>query len=305
MSIRTQSILIVASVLLVVGFLFYAGLDNFRMDYSEDQYRLADEGYVYSLISPDERHELPGVLREISGLTWLGQQTLACVQDEDGIVFFLNVVSGQIEREVKFAGKGDYEGIAHKGDSIYVLRSDGVIFAFQDNRAHKQKAEKIPTALSRSNNAEGLDFIPFDEGLLIACKDKPGIDKTHNGRALYTMPLHRGQNDSIYLKVLILTEEYNELLQQRGLNSVQHQQFKPSGIARHPFTNHLYVISSTGKILIVLDQSGNLDNAVPLNPKLFRQPEGIAFDDQANLFIASEGKESKGYILKFNRANNL
>jgi uncharacterized protein YjiK len=38
----------------------------------------------------------------------------------------------------------------------------------------------------------------------------------------------------------------------------------------------------------------------PLNPALFRQPEGIAFDNENNLYISNEGDDiSKGNVLKF------
>jgi uncharacterized protein YjiK len=303
MSIRTQAILIGASVFIVFGMLFYAGLDYFNADYSDDRYLLKDGDVQYNMMEPVRRYDLPGSLREISGLSWLDQQFMACIQDEDGAVFFLDLNSGEIARKLKFGGKGDYEGIAHHGNSFYVLRSDGAIFVFNDSGRDKEKSDKIKTALSAGNNAEGLYMEQDGSGLLVACKDRPGIEHDLEGRSVYELPVPGFLRGSINLMMLILPQAYEDLLRQTGLILIKHKVFKPSGIARHPFTHHIYILSSTGKILLVLDQSGDLLCAVPLNPKAFRQPEGIAFDDRGDLFIASEGKESKGYILKFSMVN--
>src|SRR5204863_2389137 len=79
--------------------------------------------------------------------------------------------------------------------------------------------------------------------------------------------------------------------------------FEPSGIAIHPVTRDLYIISSVGKVLVIISPDGHLSNVIQLNPKVFKQPEGIAFNSKGDLFITNEGKQGKGNILEFNIIN--
>ena len=79
--------------------------------------------------SPDirilEKHDVPGILREISAIVYLDENRFACVQDELGTIFIYNTETQKIEKEIEFAGPGDYEGLAIVNETAYVLRSDG------------------------------------------------------------------------------------------------------------------------------------------------------------------------------------
>ncbi len=299
MTLKTQSILVIGFALLVAAIFVYEGLKRIREEYSSENYLLNDQTYHYDLQKPAGRFELPGVLREVSGLAWINPRTMACVQDEDGIVFFLNLETGEIDRKVKFGSKGDYEGIAYFDQTYYVLRSDGIIYTFSDDMGDRKGADMLETGLSGSNNAEGMVFSSGDSSLLIACKGDAGMGTRLEGRAVYKLPITRTGHGPLAMQYHILPEAYNDLLFQSRLDPMRHRPFKPSGIALHPRTGHIYIISATGRFMLVLNQHGNLLFGVPLSRSLFRQPEGIAFDDHASLYIASEGKESKGYILKF------
>ncbi|MCC7244226.1 MAG: SdiA-regulated domain-containing protein, partial [Saprospiraceae bacterium] len=77
--------------------------------------------------------------------------------------------------------------------------------------------------------------------------------------------------------------------------------FSPSGIAIHPKTGEIFVISTAKKRLVVLDYTtGQIRFAVRLDKKVMPQPEGISFDAAGNLLISSEGKKGEGLLLKFN-----
>jgi uncharacterized protein YjiK len=76
--------------------------------------------------------------------------------------------------------------------------------------------------------------------------------------------------------------------------------FSPSGIAIHPITGDVYVISTAKKRLIALDYaSGKIRYVVRLDKKILPQPEGIAFDENGNLLLSSEGKKGEGLVLQF------
>jgi uncharacterized protein YjiK len=72
-----------------------------------------------------------------------------------------------------------------------------------------------------------------------------------------------------------------------------------SGIAIHPKTNDIYVLAASTNSLLILNQSGRIIGLHKLSNKIFEQPEGITFDDECNLFIASEGIKKKAKIFKF------
>lgn len=76
----------------------------------------------------DQTWEVPILLEEISGISWLDNEHIACVEDEEAIIFIYNTKTSQIQKQIPFGEDGDYEGIAVVGNDAYVLRSDGVIF---------------------------------------------------------------------------------------------------------------------------------------------------------------------------------
>jgi uncharacterized protein YjiK len=89
------------------------------------------------------------------------------------------------------------------------------------------------------------------------------------------------------------------MLANNDLNKKMHTPFKPSGLAVHPETGHIFVIATVGKLLVILDARGSIIDMIPLDPDIFLQPEGIAFSPSGDLYISSEGRGGKGYILKF------
>ena len=72
--------------------------------------------------------------------------------------------------------------------------------------------------------------------------------------------------------------------------------FNPSAVAVHPETGDLYVTATRGQLLVVLDggEAMSIKACVHLPRDPFVQPEGITFDDEANLYIANEGRGKEG-----------
>ena len=89
------------------------------------------------------------------------------------------------------------------------------------------------------------------------------------------------------------------MLEKKDLNKKRHIPFKPSGLAVHPKTGFTFVIGTVGKMMVILDKDGELHDLIPLDPKIFLQPEGICFSPNGDLYISSEGRGQDGYILKF------
>ena len=75
--------------------------------------------------------------------------------------------------------------------------------------------------------------------------------------------------------------------------------FHPSCVARHPLTREWYIISSVNKVLIVLDERWKVKGMYALDPELFKQPEGLAFDRRGNMYISNEGGKGNANVLLF------
>jgi hypothetical protein len=67
--------------------------------------------------------------------------------------------------------------------------------------------------------------------------------------------------------------------------------FKPSAAAIHPLTNELYIISSINKVLVIADVNGVPKKVYKINPKLYKQPEGLTFTSKGDLIISNESAD--------------
>jgi len=251
----------------------------------------------YDLGNPDEKKTLKKKLNEISALEYIGNDKLATVQDEKGTIYILSNYGDAIIEEIKFAGKGDFEGLTRVEDRYFAVRSDGKIYDIQLREGEDPIVQKYETPLGTKNDVEGVCYRKNDNELLVLCKEEGGIgsESIKGKKAIYAFNLSNYQL-SEKPKFLIDVKAVNERV---GNHAKAH--FKPSGMAINPFTNDLFIVTSVGKLLIVLGSNGDLKEVVKLSEKKFKQPEGVAFDDHGNLYISNEGREGKPNILLFNR----
>jgi uncharacterized protein YjiK len=263
----------------------------------------------YSFSSPEKVYELPIALREVSGLNVADNDNLACVQDEEGSIFIYSLAKEEIQERIPFAGKGDFEELSIVGDDAYVLESNGNIFLVPDYRGNgTAQVKKLETSLTKANNAEGMCYDKKNNRLLIACKGK-GEEKEHNKKAIYAFDLstHKLSPDPVilislkHLKEAIskMSHHHRKQLEKEIETGDIDQVFTPSGIAIHPVTGELYVLSTRNNLLAVLDMSGTIKEITPLTHDLFVQPEGISFAANGDLYISNEGQKQLGNILKF------
>jgi len=271
----------------------------------------SEEELSYKLNHPDVEMILPMSLIEISGLSYdLQANQLLAINDERGQLYRLNDQTGKVESSVRFRGKGDYEGVEMIGDDIYVCESDGQILKV-DSSSEKGSI-KLRTDLRGVNDIEGLGYDPQNNSLLLACKGNPSISSDQDlakVKSIYSYNLTSQQlsPDPImiigdqdiedflrqYKRIQFKTDKEKKQLRKRA------KSFAPSGIARHPETGAYFIISSSGKLLIVADQSGDIMDVYFLKEKVHRQPEGICFDDAGHLYISNEGRSGIGKIYKY------
>ena len=236
----------------------------------------------YHLTAPDENYTMPIELKEISGLTYYKNDQLLCVQDEEAVVYVFDTKKKEVVKDFGFGGYGDFEGIEYVNDDVYVLESNGNLFRF---KPESTQIGRTKTDLSKKTEVEGLGYNPKTKRLLIAVKDGKGS----SDKAVYSFDL---LNKAVF-KDMSLNDEQ---LEGAGIDP---KTWKPSGIAVHPITGEWYMLTSVGKRLLITNYEGKIVYSEPLDPKQFRQPEGICFAPNGDLFIASEGDGKKGYILKF------
>ena len=246
----------------------------------------------YDLLNPDKLLKLPSELNEISGLAWY-KGNLATIDDEEGIVFIIST-TGEMVDQIRFDSDTDYEGVAVRGSSIYVVKANGDIFQIKTS---VDVIEKFENALMSKNDVEGLAYDWRNNRILIACKNKAGIEKEIEGKAIYGFDIIKKELSEEPL-IVLQKEDLNHHLTSRD-STLNVNEFGPSGMAIHPKTAQLFILSHNGKLLVVMDAEFNLQEVVKLKNRLFKQPEGICFSPDGTLYISNEGRGGRGNILSF------
>ncbi len=234
-----------------------------------------------------EKWDLPAALLEVSGIAYMDADRFACVQDEDGVIFIFNKKTGEIEREIRFADSGDFEGLCLAGNTAYAVRSDGVIFEID---LSTEKSIVYKTYLTSKNNIEGLSFDATNKRLLLAGK---GADENYPGyKCIYAFDLDR--------KALLATPAFKISLSDPLLQSNQikkNKSLRPSAIAIHPHTLDIFITDGPTSRLLQLSKDGVVKKMYSLG-KHFSQPEGITFSPAGNLYISNEGNKKAGNIIE-------
>ncbi|AKD05790.1 hypothetical protein PKOR_17435 [Pontibacter korlensis] len=245
---------------------------------------------------PVTKWELPSRLKEVSGIAFLPDGRMACVQDEQGTIFIFNLDSKKIEGQVRFGSPGDYEGIAVDGKKAYILRSDGTVFEVADLTTNEPQVKKYASVLAGSQNTEGLALDKENNRLLIACK---GYDKRlGQNKGIYAIDLASGKMNPKPVVTIPMDQEV--LKKSAGKKKKGYDLLQPSSLEVHPQTGDYYLLDAVNQKIMVVEKNGKISRAATLDKDLLRQPEGLAITQNGELYIASEGnKNSSGVILKY------
>jgi uncharacterized protein YjiK len=251
---------------------------------------LGKTGYDFS--TPDEKMELGKHLHEISGMSYVpGRNVLLTENDEKGDIFVLDFKNKKDnEGRIKFGGKDDYEDIVYTDSAVYMLVSSGIIvkvmtkdssFATQDFVLPKEG----------KNEFEAMYMDADKKSLILLCKDcdheKNEIRMAHRFNLI----------TNIFDAEPAYTIQIADI--QKMLNDDK-AEFKPSAAGINPINGKLYIVASVGKLLVVADKNGKVEEVVKLDPVLYNQPEGMAFAPNGDMYISNEGGEGIATILKFN-----
>ncbi len=264
---------------------------------------IAQEG-AYNFDAPHLVGNLDTELDEISGLSLAPGQRheLLVVQDELGKVFRLNAKTGAILWATTFWKDGDYEGVEAVGEDIWVVKNTGTLYQIKDAGKPEQSVEKYNTELTSDNDVEGLAYDASRNRLLLACKkDAKDDGNDKDGRYIFAFDLAKKklskqpafaiEREAVanFLASCTKTTKHEKLCS----FFVQNDAFDlaPSAIAVHPITGELFITSSVGKVLMVLNPNGQIAYLHKLDKSFFPQPEGLAFQADGTLFISTEKKK--------------
>lgn len=270
------------------------------------------ETELYDFSNP-KKISLNSILREISGLSF-ENGAIYTHNDENGIVFEINLKNGQITSKERIGENADYEGIEIVGDTIILIESNGQLSFYNQQ---KKRINTIKTAFKQHNNVEGLCLnLQNKNELLIACKGQMlKDDRKNKAKAIYSYRLDTQKldvNPFIIVSDAKLTKFLENLLRNEDISKKKHKKlinrvinFAPSGIAVHPRTYEFYIISAKGNLLVILDKEKKIKNIIFLDKKQLPQPEGICFDNNEVLYISTETKGDEGRIYSYEPTNQL
>ncbi|MCX6151175.1 MAG: SdiA-regulated domain-containing protein [Ignavibacteriales bacterium] len=235
---------------------------------------------------------LPKELKEISGMAFTKDGRLFAHNDNKGIVYQIDFNSGSIVKSFSVGRKplrADFEEIEIVDKKFFLVTSNGYLVEFTEGKNNSYvDFKKYDTGLTESYNIEGLCYDPETNSLLLACKDFPGPGYG-NYRTVYSFSLTSNKLNK--KPRFVLPVDY--ITQKLEINN-----FRPSGIRRHPISGTFFIISARDQSLIEVSRDGKIINLAKLIKHKHNQPEGIAFAPDNSLFISDEGKQF-GQITKY------
>ena len=250
----------------------------------------------YSLrASSHTQWALPEKLLEISALAMTPDDRLLAVDDERAVVFEIDYVSGGLVKAFaldKPVLRGDFEGLAVLGSTVYLMASKGDIYAAEEGEDGERVAyQRYKTRLGDECEFEGLAADESAGRLLLLCKNvlkKADIDtlSIYPWDATTTSVVFR---DRIELPV----REISMALRSRRLH--------PSGIVIHAETGNLLLVAARQQALIELEGNGKFVAARRLEmPMRHPQAEGIELTSTGRLILADEGGKSRARLSLYN-----
>ena len=289
--------ILVLAVIMISGFIFWKDITGLvvKGQHTENaQQGKKQDKKGKRQLSPDvdiaEKWDLPSTLKEVSGIVYIDNQRFACIQDEAGTIYIYNQAANKIEKEIPFAGPGDFEDLALVGNTAWALRADGKLYEV-DMKATKQSAKEYSTSLTVEDNVEGLAYDQVNNRLLLAVKDEEPADKSYKG--IYAFDL----NSKTFVKEPAYRIDLDHKVFDKSAGEKKSKQIRPSGIGIHPVTKEVYVTDGPNKRLLIMDNSGNIKSLLELG-KDFEQAEGITFSPQGNVYISNEGNKQPANILQ-------
>lgn len=247
------------------------------------------EGYV---LPQPKKIILDGKLAEISGLFYMpDEKAFLTIADDKKKIYRLTEkgeISDYFENDIQ-EEQLDYEDVLKHDGVVYALASNGIILSLE-KKDSGLLVNRYPFPIGGKNDFETLYYDSSAKGLVLLCK-RCASEKGAHVRRAWRFDLETKQFDPKPL-FSISTKDVKQDLKDGEV------EFNPSAAALHPIEKRLYVLSSSGHLLVICDTRGKVENVYRLNPTFYPQSEGIAFASNGDLYITNEAKLGKPTLLK-------
>lgn len=235
----------------------------------------------------EERFELPGRLREISGLALGSDGTLFAHGDEKGTIYRIDVRDGSVDRGFEIGDRtihDDFEGLAVAGERFFLVSSRGLLYEFREApEGDRTPARITDTGLGSACEIEGLAYHPALDALLLACKTlAPPAAEVR----IHVLPLAAGAPPAPPIRVPW------SAFAARGHGG----EVSPSAVEVDPATGSLLLLAARQELLFEVSLEGELLDLVPLSRRRHPQPEGLALDADGRLFVGDEADGGKARL---------
>lgn len=251
---------------------------------------------------------LPHQLREASAVTTVDADTVACVQDEVGALYFVSLSGAQPVRKVEFGPRGDYEGLVRVGDVYWVLRADGVLHELQ-RAGERFRIARSVTLPPGFRDWEALCHEPASGRLLVMPKDRPSGDKdARDQRPVFAVDPVAAVVDAEPFVVWRRSTWLDQAVARgfdvpvrtsdKGKDKVQLElAFSEMLAAREQ--GQFLLLAAGDRVLLRVDREGRLLGVLRLDPAKLPQAEGMTFLADGRLLVVSEadGGQARGVVV--------
>ncbi len=224
--------------------------------------------------------KLPAILDEISGIVFYPKdKSLFAIHDERGWLYKIYTDKSNKIEKWKYATGADFEDITLVDSMFFAIKSNGSITAFTFKKTDSPIVKTFKLPKTDKREFETLYYDSVRQELLMVCKDCESDEK--NMTSVFAFDYKQMK----YLDSPVFYIDAKHIEKKLGIKM---SKFKPSAGAINPRTGDLFMIASVNKILVVADHDGKVKDVFQLDPKLFKQPEGLAFTPSGDLLISNE-----------------
>jgi hypothetical protein len=245
----------------------------------------------YKLTEP-VRYRVRESMQEISGI-WLhpDPQHIYAINDEEGKIFLINLDANEPYPVTKFGKSGDYEDLVYTSEGWVVLKSNGTLYHVHDAFTDSVSSTSYKFQHPGKQEFESAYYEAGSNSIVFICKQCEE-DKRQMATSAYRFNMGSKEFDTVPAYRLSVADIAR-------LAGTEMKNFRPAAAAIHPVEKRLYIVSSVNELLVIAGFDGKVQEVYHLKDKLFRQPEGISFAPNGDMYISNEAGDGTANILKF------